>query len=308
MDGLILILDNKDIFRIVSLLSLISLNLSSNQTMTIKNYHFPDMEVYHIPEMEFSAFFDKTTNVQGDRVIYLKYLLFIKYKNNIYIDVKNVGSIVMPFEEMLKNHKLKMYYDLSLLFVKDKNKIVEKLSEDGSQIWDAEITDIYKGLRNWYVDCAYILNDEVKTDKQYCYYEMSPFELSDPYSLWIDDITGDRKWVHTASEIEFFNYNFQTNVGHVLAGVYKKRVINYTNIAIAYNVSLMEKELDEISAIEEDKRNLINLIAFYEKKDMNGDLFDVIYNNLIRAPDTFAPYLENLEDAENTIRTLILAT
>lgn len=85
-------------------------------------------------------------------------------------------------------------------------------------------------------------------------------------------------------------------------------MINYTNIAIAYNVSLMEKELDEISAIEEDKRNLINLIAFYEKKDMNGDLFQVIYNNLIRSPDTFAPYLDNLEDAENTIKTLILAT
>ena len=43
---------------------------------------------------------------------------------------------------------------------------------------------------------------------------------------------------------------------------------------------------------------------------MNGDLFQVIYNNLIRTNKTnvFAPYLENLEDAENTIRTLILAT
>ena len=252
---------------------------------------------YHISDMEFSAIFDKTTNIQGDRVIYLKYFLFIKYKNNIYIDVKNVGSIVMPFQEMLKNQKLKMYYDLSLLFVKDKNRFVEKLSEDGSQIWDAEITCIYKGRRNCYVDCAYILNDEVKTDKQYCYYEMNPFELS------------DRKHVHTASEIEFFNYTFQTTTGHVLAGIYKKRVINYTNLAIAYNASWMEKELDEISAIEEDKRNLINLIAFYEsKKEMNGDLFGIIYNNLIRTPETFAPYLANLEDSEKTIRYVMIST
>jgi hypothetical protein len=273
--------------------------------MTITYYRFPDMEVHHITDMEFSALFDMTTNVQGDRVIYLKYFLFIKCKNNIYIDVKNVGSIVMPFEEMLKNQKLKMYYDLSLLFVKDKNKIVEKFSEDGSPIWDAEITDIYKGRRNWYVDCAYILNDEVKTDKQYCYYEIDPYLLIDPNFLWLDDITGDRKWVHTASEIEFFNYNLQFNIGSVLSVVYKKRVINYTNLAIAYNASLMEKELDEISAIEEDKRNLINLIAFYEKKDMNGDLFQVIYNNLIHAPETFDPYLANLEDSEKTIRTVI---
>jgi len=273
--------------------------------MTVTNYHFPDMEVYHLPDMEFSALFDKTTNVQGDRVIYLKYFLFIKYKNNIYIDVKNVGSIVMPFEEMLKNQKLKMYYDLSLLFVKDKHKIVEKLNEDGSQIWDAEITDIYKGRRNWYVDCAYILNDEVKTDKQYCYYEMSPFELSDPHSLWIDETTGNRKYVHTVSEIEFFNYNLQNNIGYVLSVVYKKRVIKYTNLAIAYNASWMEKELDEISAIEEDKRNLINLFAFYEKKDMNGDLFQIICDNLISTPETFAPYLANLEDSERSIRTVI---
>jgi len=263
------------------------------------------MAVHHITDMEFSALFDMTTNVQGNRVIYLKYFLFIKCKKNIYIDVKNVGSIVMPFEEMLKNQKLKMYYDLSLLFVKDKNKIVEKLSQDGSPIWDAEITDIYKGQRNWYVDCAYILNDEVKTDKQYCYYEINPYLLIDPNYLWLDDITGDRKWVHTASEIEFFNYNLQGNIGYVLSVVYKKRVINYTNLAIAYNASLMEKELDEISAIEEDKRNLINLIAFYEKKDMNRDLFQVIYNNLIHAPKTFDPYLANLEDSEKIIRTVV---
>jgi hypothetical protein len=270
------------------------------------------MEVYHLPDMEFSALFDMTTNVQGDRVIYLKYFLFIKCKNNIYIDVKNVGSIVMPFEEMLKNQKLKMYYDLSLLFVKDKNKIVEKISEDGSSIWDAEITDIYKGRRNWYVDCAYILNDEVKTDKQYCYYEIDPFVLTDPNYLWLDD-TGNRKWVHTASEIEFFNYNLQNYIGYVLSVVYKKRVINYTNLAIAYNASWMEKELDEISAIEEDKRNIINLFAFYEKKDMNSDLFQIICDNLISTPKTFAPYLSNLEanleanleDSESSIRNVI---
>lgn len=254
--------------------------------------------------MEFSALFDMTTNVQGDRVIYLKYFLFIKCKNNIYIDVKNVGSIVMPFEDMLKNQKLKMYYDLSLLFVKDKNKIVEKISEDGSSIWDAEITRIYKGRRNWYVDCAYILNDEVKTDKQYCYYEINPYVLTDPNHLWLDD-TGNRKWVHTASEIEFFNYNLQKNIGYVLSVVYKKRVINYTNLAIAYNATRMEKELDEITVIEDDKRNLINLIAFYEKKDMNCDIFQIIYGNLIHTPKTFAPYLANLEDSEKSIRNVI---
>jgi hypothetical protein len=255
---------------------------------------------HHIPEMEFSAFFDKTTNVQGDRVIYLKYLLFIKYKDKIYIDVKNVGYIIMPFEELLKNKLLKMYYDLSLLLVKDKNRFVEKVSNEGERIWDAEITDIYNGKRNCFVDCAYIFNNEIRTDKHYCYYEINPYEL----------MLMNRKhgFVNTVSEIEWFNHIFKVRLGYEVIS-FDKRRINYTNLAIAYNASLMEKELDEISAIEEDKQNLIKLVAFYDsKKNMNCDLFEVIYNNLIRATDTFAPYLENLEDSDNTVSTLILAT
>lgn len=265
--------------------------------MTTTMYRKCDEYHHRIPDMEFSAFFDKTTNVQGDRVIYLKYLLFIKYKDKIYIDVKNVGYIIMPFEELLKNTLLKMYYDLSLLLVKDKNRFVEKVSNKGERIWDAEITGIYNGKRNCFVDCAYFLNNEVKTDKHYCYYEINPCEL-----MWMNR---NNRFVSTVSEIEWFNHNFQVRLGYEVIS-FDKRRINYTNLAIAYNVLLMEKELDEISAIEEDKRNLITLIAFYEsKKNMNCDLFEIIYNKLIRATDTFAPYLENLDDTEKTIRTVI---
>ena len=116
---------------------------------------------HHLPDMEFSAFFEKTTNLRGDIELYLKYFLFIKYKENIYVEVKNVGCVLMPFEELLKNKLLKMYYDLSLMLVKDKNRFVENVSDEGNRIWDAEITDIYKGRRNCFVDTAYILNDEV---------------------------------------------------------------------------------------------------------------------------------------------------
>ena len=80
--------------------------------------------INYTPNMEFSAFFDLATNNLGDRVIYLKYFLFIKYEikyqKYIYIDVKNVGSIVMPYEELMKNKLLKMYYELYLLFVRKK--------------------------------------------------------------------------------------------------------------------------------------------------------------------------------------------
>ena len=181
--------------------------------------------------------------------------------------------------------------------MKDKNRFVEKVSNKGERIWDAEITGIYNGKRNCFVDCAYFLNNEVKTDKHYCYYEINPCEL-----MWMNR---NNRFVSTVSEIEWFNHNFQVRLGYEVIS-FDKRRINYTNLAIAYNVLLMEKELDEISAIEEDKRNLITLIAFYEsKKNMNCDLFEIIYNKLIRATDTFAPYLENLDDTEKTIRTVI---
>jgi hypothetical protein len=69
----------------------------------------------------------------------------------------------------------------------------------------------------------------------------------------------------------------------------------------------MEKELNEISAIEEDKQNLIKLIAFYKKKGMNGDIFKVIYDNLILATDMFVPCLANLDDDTYlTIRSVII--
>lgn len=265
---------------------------------------------HHIPDMELSAFFDKTINVQDDRLIFLKYFLFIKYKENIYVEVKSVGYIIMPFEELLKNKLLKMYYDLSLLLVKDKNRFVEKISDKGEPIWDAEITHIYNGRRNCYVDCAYILNGVVKTDKQYCYYEMNPFELRKPYSLWEgDNYTGVRKFVNTSSEIKWFNNTYKNRLGYEISG-FEKRAINYSNIIVEYNANLIETEIDEIAAVQEDKINIIKLVALNEKKGMNADIFQVILNNIISANETerYTKYLEKLDnDKEGTIREIVNA-
>lgn len=254
----------------------------------------------YISNMEFSAFFDLTTNNIGDRILYIKYFLFIKYniknKEYIYIDVKTVGSIVMPFEELLKNKLLKMYYDLSLLLVKDKNRFIEKLCDDGCY-WDDEITRLYKKPRNCFIDCAYILNNVVNTDKQYCYYEMDPYLLIDPNYMWLDDTTGDRKWFHTPLEIEKFNNKFKNRLGYELIS-FEKHYNKYTNLIVEYEIALMEKELDELSSIEDDKINSIKLIAFNDKKDMNCDIFKIIYNHLINQKNSkrFASYLENVDN------------
>ena len=90
---------------------------------------------------------------------------------------------------------------------------------------------------------------------------------------------------------------------------FEKRLINYTNLAIAYNATFMENELDELSAIEDDKLTIIKLIAFNDKKNMNSDIFQVIYNNLVSAKRTniYAPYLANLSNNKNRTITQIIS-
>ena len=43
----------------------------------------------------------------------------------------------------------------------------------------------------------------------------------------------------------------------------------------------MEKEVDELSAIFEDKKNIINLAVLNDKEDINSDIIMIIYNNLV---------------------------
>ena len=251
------------------------------------------VSLYHhnIPEMEFSGVFDISVNVNHDRItihepiIFLKYFMFIKFENNIYIDIKYVGSIIMPFEELMKNKLLKMYYELSLLLVENKNEIIEQTGYSDN---DAKITNIYVGRRHWCIDCAYFYENiatnikEVQKKQYYCYYDINPYEMFE-----VD--------VSTKASIERFNYNFKVRLGYLYPS-YDKIVISYMNRVIDYKAALIEKELDEISAIQDTELNIIKLIAFNEKKGMNCDIFQVIYNNFVSANEAhiYAPYLANM--------------
>jgi hypothetical protein len=54
------------------------------------------------------------------------------------------------------------------------------------------------------------------------------------------------------------------------------------NIAIEYQVSKMEKELVELSAYFEDKKEVIDLLEiFNDKYSMNDDILAIIINNLL---------------------------
>jgi len=244
--------------------------------MTTNKFHY-------IPDMEFSGLFDITHG----RIIFLKYFLFIKFNDYIYIDIKSIGDVIMPFEEFRKNKLLKMYYELSLLLIENKNIIIEKINNIEQHNYDF----VYTEKRDWFIDCAYFIENftknckEVQKDRYCCYYNINPNDLRNMK-------------ISSKSHIDRFNKTF---LGYEQIYYFKKNLIYYTIIVIDYNANLMEIELDKISAIQEDKINIIKLITFNKKKGMNIDILFIIYNHLISENESkkYAPYLANLENNNN---------
>jgi len=65
--------------------------------------------------------------------------------------------------------------------------------------------------------------------------------------------------------------------------IFEKKKLVYSILAIDYQASLIEKEIDEITAILEEKKYIINLATFNDKKGMNNDILMIIYNNILSA-------------------------
>lgn len=241
--------------------------------MTTNQYHY-------VPNMEFSGLFDITHG----RIIFLKYFLFIKFDNNIYIDIKGIGDVIMPFKEFSKNKLLKMYYELSLLLIENKNIVIEKISNTEHNNYDF----VYTEKRKWFIDCAYFVENfttnskEIQKDRYCCYYNINPNDLRNMK-------------ISNKSHIDRFSKTF---LGYEQIYYFKKNLIYYTRIAIDYNANFIDKELDEISAHQDDKINIMKLIAFNEKEGMNIDILFVIYNYLITENESkrYAPYLANLDN------------
>ena len=248
--------------------------MTTNENSEHSEYYYH----HHIPDMEFSGLFD----IIHGRIIFIKYFLFIKFDNKIYIDVKSIGSLIIPFEDFRKNKLLKMYYELSLLLVENKNIVIEKLSNRELYHYDY----VYTEKREWFIDCAYFVENfltntkEIQKDRYCCYYNVNPNDLRNMEISSIQDID------------KFSN----TFLGYDQIYYFQNKIINYTRLAIDYNADLMEKELDELSAIQEDKINVIKLIAFNDKEGMNSDILRIIYNYLISAKGIakYTPYFEVL--------------
>jgi hypothetical protein len=190
------------------------------------------------------------------------YHLFIKYGDKVYMDVKSVGSIVISFSELQQNKYWKYYYDISLLLTNDKYLIVQndKMIYDERKIWSIK-TCVY-------IDDGFGTHIKiVPYHKDTCYYNINPYDLENmeytsPQNLNIYILT--------------YMARYDTS-----KRMFEKKKLVYSVLAIDYQASLIEKEIDEITAILEEKKNIINLVTFNDKKGMNNDILMIIYNNLI---------------------------
>jgi hypothetical protein len=142
---------------------------------------------YHTIEIaEFTGIFDRSVytydNIYGGNPRFgysSDYHLFIRYGNKVYMDVKNIGDIVISYSELQKNKFWKHHYDLSLLLTNDKNMVIQDIQYNGKYIDDK----IYEEQRIWSIDTAFIeSNINTKTKKiinsdDICYYKINPYDM-----------------------------------------------------------------------------------------------------------------------------------
>ena len=216
------------------------------------------------------------------------YHLFVRSGDKVYIEVRKVGEIVISFAELQKNRYLKYYYDLSLLLANDKHTVIHNASFN--KLYD-EIYE-YTGNRRWSLDTAFIdLDIDQNYKKTYkiipngnvCYYKINPF-----------DVEGME--YATPQQIDLFKRTYMSR-SDVRLGYFANRSVIYKNIALEYNVKNMEKELDELWAFFEDKKNVINLAVIQEMFEMNSDVLMIFYNTLLTTEGN-KKYAENIAEIE----------
>ena len=218
-------------------------------------------------DMEFSGVFDIGINHKKfhNNIVYYKYFLFIKFRDLIYIDIKNVGDIIITFTELMKHPYLRMYYELSLLLIDNKHKVIESKSMESCYIYPKD--------SNWFIDgVKYVEDFTTKVKKieigKYCYYfNINPNDLKNMKVSNDTDIAG-------FNEVLYIRYGYEHGI------IYKELFVDYTNLMIEYNIKLIEEDIEKISASHEDDKNFFNLLEL-NKKGMNADVFNMLYNTVI---------------------------
>jgi hypothetical protein len=199
-------------------------------------------------------------NVPNSRVyhdgILGDYHLFIRSGNKVYVEVKGSKEVVMSFDDLQKNKYLKYYYDLSLILAKNKHQIIK--NEAFNKNYD-EIYGFTCKNRLWSPETSYIDYVKQTYNKIYkivpsgnvCYFKVNPFDID--------------KMEHTSSqELENFLmlYMYRKDI---VFGNFERRSVIYKSIAEEY-------------AMNENKKQILNLATLNSKYGMNDDILTMIYN------------------------------
>lgn len=199
------------------------------------------------------------------------YHIFLRSGDKVYIEVRNAGEIVISFAELQKNKYLKYYYNLSVMLANDKHKLIknETFNNTYNQIYGYTEYRAWSGDRVWSFETAYIEQSDLKNFKiissgNVCYFKINPLDL-------------EKMEYSTQQELEVFERGYMN--GLVRVKWFSHRSVIYKNIATEYQVSKMEKELEELSVYFEDKKHiLLNLATLNDKEGMNDDILTKIYN------------------------------
>ena len=263
-------------------------------------------EYHTFANMEFSGVFCKNSytacsyiigrpETMVQRVEYIcDYHLFIRCGDKVYMDVNKVGDIVIPFSELQKNRYWKHYYDLSLMLTNNLHSVQNTTETGGTggfyNYW------AYEYKRYWRIDTATIYGTQDSTIKEVanrdnnCYYRINPYDFENmEYS--------------SQQELDIFKRIYKCRY-EIRSGKFNKNSRYLYDLVFDYCVSLMEKEVNDLSVMFEDKKNLINLVALNEIEEMDGDLLRIIYANLVSAKGKykFDKCVEELCDKAHTYK------
>jgi len=260
---------------------------------------------YNVSNVEFSGVLDKyqiygmyaynATTMTSISSIY-DYHLFIKFGDKVYMEVKGVGEIVISFAELQKNKYWKHYYELSLLLTTNKHTLIKDL-EYNSNYYDP---NIYEEIRLWSINTAFIdgsydsKTKKVVENEYNCYYRINPFDLENM------NYTSQKY-------LDIFKKNYMSRY-EIRSGTFNKKRVYYDTFVLDYCTSLMEMELDELSTIFEDKKNVINLVALNNKEGMNCDLLRIIYNHLVSVVGhkQYSGIIDTIDNCKNKLERDVL--
>jgi sulfur relay (sulfurtransferase) DsrF/TusC family protein len=183
---------------------------------------------YHtLSNAEFSAAFVRIVN--NDFTYQYKYHLFIRYGDKVYIEVKDVGEVVISYAELQQDRNLKYYYDLSLQLTNDKSMVVQDL------LYSSEYNEyqLYNEERIWSTNTALIENDihnntlMVISYNDNCYYKINPYDLQNMEYTSREDL-------HNFRAAYMANYE-----GEDMWNI-------YYNLAIEHQTDLIQNKFEEI--------------------------------------------------------------